>query len=427
MTEPYSFEDDAELYVLGRLEPDQRREFEERLKNSTELQSRVRELQEGLVALAMATPQRKTPPQVWRQIEKAIAGEAGRNKVVYPIWFSRARNVLAAAACLMCGWLLHVLWLHREGPSASRGGLAALNEPAGRVRPDDSGRVVLVRPVLTDPWEVTNVLYPPSPPKSPVQTGEIALLHRQIGNLTDQVNQMAQVMTQQQALLTDPNRLAFYQLGSPNSTGGMRAIVAPSPELQRVLFFAMARELGWQPPDGGGITATSSKSADTGQSSTSAGHDAIEYVYLSSSGAAQSQSTSTQPANNEPTSGTDQSAPARASGETGMDTSNASAAPTNSTAPIPFFLSGTNATFAFNASVVPPGASGLTFWTSDANGNYASLGTIPFGGNPLAVTVPIAYPWTGGQIIFVSTSSVPGSMNGVLGQFQLPAQAPAQP
>ena len=71
-------EDDSARYVLGELTSAQRREFEARMAQSVDLRALVRELEEGMVALSMASPPRRAPQEVWTRIEKAMDREQRR-------------------------------------------------------------------------------------------------------------------------------------------------------------------------------------------------------------------------------------------------------------------------------------------------------------------------------------------------------------
>jgi hypothetical protein len=436
MSEPRSLEDEAGLYVLGRLGVVERREFEACLKESAELRALVRELEDGVVALAMAMPQRKTPPAVWRQIEKVVAREANRKSTTLALLPGWLKNGLAAAACLALGWLLHSFWIHRAGAPAGPAMAKTGNEFQIEVAAGDSLRREnpnFSTPLAPSSSMPTNLAHPSlTGVRSLAETGQIALLREQVAELETQMNQMTQVVAQQQALLSDPNRLAFFQLGLPNPNGGTKANMAPpSPELQRALFSAIARELGWVQPAGAG-GGPQKKSGESGSASTSAGQGGVDYVDLSSSGEDSSHNTTTQAGNAETPSPTNQQAQASPPADSAADPAAASGSMTNTFAAntaIPLFVSGTNATFAFDASVVPNGAGYVNFWGSSASGGSIFIGGAVFNGNPLAVTVPISSLLYYGGTIGISASGVFGSPAGVIGQFQFPTTitAPPQP
>src|ERR1700728_1797075 len=113
MPEPYLPEDEAALYVLGALNADQCREFKTRLAESAELRGLVRELEEGAVAVALASPVKRPPQKIWTAIEKAVGKEA-RPASVQPVFRSAWwRNGWAAAACL-AACLFYVIWVNRS-------------------------------------------------------------------------------------------------------------------------------------------------------------------------------------------------------------------------------------------------------------------------------------------------------------------------
>jgi len=124
MADLYSPEDEAALYVLGELSGAERREFEGRLALSAELCALVRELEEGTVALSMASPQRRPPGEVWLRIEQEVAGTKRRKIVIPAFWIGWWRNGWGAAAACLAGWYLEtqncpVLWY--LGPFAVAG------------------------------------------------------------------------------------------------------------------------------------------------------------------------------------------------------------------------------------------------------------------------------------------------------------------
>src|SRR6266542_4168642 len=113
MPDLYSPEDEAALYVLGELTAVERREFEARLAQSADLRVLVRELEEGAVALSMASPRRRPPREVWTRIEKAVTSQTRRKVVIPAFWVGWWRHGWAAAAACSVGWLLYALWTHR--------------------------------------------------------------------------------------------------------------------------------------------------------------------------------------------------------------------------------------------------------------------------------------------------------------------------
>src|SRR5436190_9097233 len=104
MADRHPFEDDATLYLLGRLGPAERRTFESEMDKSPELRALVRELEEGAVALAMAVPQHAPPSRAWRRISEQVNAEAKRNAEGRSFWLVFWRSGWAAAAACLAGW-----------------------------------------------------------------------------------------------------------------------------------------------------------------------------------------------------------------------------------------------------------------------------------------------------------------------------------
>jgi hypothetical protein len=75
---------------------------------------------------------------------------------------------------------------------------------------------------------------------------EVTVLRRRIAELENRTTNLSQAVAEEQALLGEANRLKVFQL-SP-IMGESEAAAAPSPQMQRALFLAMARQLGWLPP-----------------------------------------------------------------------------------------------------------------------------------------------------------------------------------
>src|SRR4030095_9895231 len=97
----HRLEGEATLYVLGRLDDAQRREFESELAQSADLRKLVQELEEGAVALAISAPRRDPPREVWSRIENEVAREAS-SRVTLGAWWAHwwRHGWAAAAACL---------------------------------------------------------------------------------------------------------------------------------------------------------------------------------------------------------------------------------------------------------------------------------------------------------------------------------------
>ncbi len=395
MSDLHLLEDEATLYVLGRLTEAGRGEFEARLAQSAELRALVRELEEGAVAVAMASPQRRAPKQVWERIEKAVTEETKPRVMNASFWFGWLHNGWAAAAACLVGWLLYALWAGRAGsPDVAPVPLASeVNVQPGGM-PTDSARTE-TGGVTPQPRNVTHTERR-SPQANPLAvTREIGALRLQNAELEKQVTHLSQVLTQQQALLSESSRPKFFQLGptSGGSAGATNAI--PSPELQRALFLAMARELGWLQTPG-----------STQSGSTQANHGGVDFVDL-------------HPGTNETT------APINLQSQIGTEPASTSEPPSLasvSSNAIPGFVSGTNMVLAFDSSVVATG-SDLTFWTGNSSQGFHLLGSAVLGNNPLVVAIPFSNATLDARNFTVTAGTSSGSSN-VIGQFPLPGLTP---
>ena len=386
MPDLYTPEDEAALYVLGELTAAERREFETRLAQYAELRALVRELEEGAVALSMASPRRRPPREAWTRIEKAVRGETRRKAVIPLFWAGWWRHGWAAAAACLVGWLLYALWPHRPGPSDAspvpvvtgvnsqpRATLADTHQDntRNRTRQDNAENNAAFQLLQA-------------------RTQEIGALRWQIAELTNRMAHLSQALTQQQALLSESSRLKFFQL-SPPSAGSNGATTAPvSPGLQRALLLAMTRELGW--------TSSGASSEVGGTESARTNHAGVDFVDLRPGSNNVPASIGRSQVELEPAGAPESSALASAS-------SNA----------IPGFVSGTSAVLAFDSSVVPTGSS-LTFWTATSWGQFQNLGTVVLGNYPMVVTMPFAVTtWEGGNVTVVAATA--NGPSNVIGQF----------
>ncbi len=118
MAEPYPPPEEVNDYLLGQLTPARRREFAERLAHDAGLRQHIRELEEGLLALAMTAPRREPPRKIWTQIETAVSKSARQN-FWFPFlelkWLAKG---WAVTGCLVAAVLIHSYWT-RERPSIS--------------------------------------------------------------------------------------------------------------------------------------------------------------------------------------------------------------------------------------------------------------------------------------------------------------------
>jgi hypothetical protein len=376
MPDSRTLEDQAALYVLGRLTPIERCEFEVSLSESAELRALVRELEEGAVVLAMGVPQRKPPQYLWQRIENAVAEEARRKIVAPSFWVSWWRSGWAAAAACLVGWLLYALWIKSANqPDVSSSQVATDDHPQPGIT--DSVKLNTGNPALSLSSMSIAGTRSPQTTSTTAQAKEIRALHGQIAQLQGEVTQLSQMLTQQQALLADAGRLKFFQLVRASGSVASATTATPSSDLQRALLLALARELGWQSAD-----STQANPARTNQTG-------IDFVDL------------------HPGADAPENPPTVEPGST--DTLESSLVATSTTG-IPAFVLGDKAYLAFDSSVLMNGSS-LTFFTGTASQGFQTLGTAVFGNNPLVVTIPLANTTHDGLNLTVTAGTPSGTVN----------------
>jgi hypothetical protein len=162
----------AEDYLLGRLSPAAQREFGARLAQEPALRRQVRELEEGLVALALTAPQLRPPAGAWSRIQDAFAHKP-QICLLAPVfllrWLLRGWPV---AGGLAVGLLVHLAFVHsyslrrdagvRAGESTSLPGSALVTPAAEAPEP----RHQLWSPAPALPWAGSVAAF------SPVSAGE---------------------------------------------------------------------------------------------------------------------------------------------------------------------------------------------------------------------------------------------------------------
>ena len=105
---------------------------------------------------------------------------------------------------------------------------------------------------------------PATPRLASTDSPELLRLRRQVTELQNRVTNLSQSVAQQQALLGESNRIKFFQLASAPGNPGAASVPSLSPALQRALFIAMARELGWFPSADASFTGTNAAFAPGG-------------------------------------------------------------------------------------------------------------------------------------------------------------------
>ncbi|HWF19101.1 MAG TPA: hypothetical protein VG754_07530 [Verrucomicrobiae bacterium] len=383
--------DEAAQYVLDGLSQAERAGFETRMAHSAELRAQVRELEDGMAALALAAPRRKPPAKLWGQIEKELARESGWRKAVCELRHDWWRNGWAAAAACLVGWALYAFYVNEMRPSTRAP--MEISEASATQRGTSTNSA---------PMEKNAAIHPPSRTaptnlaRSDAALVQVQSLRKEIADLKTQVAQMSLSLAQQQAMLGESNRLKFLKL-TPASADDSTTISQLSPALQRAIFIAMARELGWLPPEN---PPTSEESGVVRLPSTNQWN--VDFVDL-------------RPGANNPSSN-----PLSPKTESPLVSSApASAPPTAASPTIPAFISGDNLIMAIDSTTVAKGSS-LTFSTGATPDTQQIQGTTTLGDNPMVVTMPIndyiANQPNGVTVNIISTST---SGSSVL-QFNVP-------
>jgi anti-sigma-K factor RskA len=395
MSETHRLEDEATLYVLGRLDDAQRREFESELAQSADLRKLVQELEEGAVALAISAPRRDPPREVWSRIENEVAREASSRVTLGAWWAHWWRHGWAAAAACLVGWILYAVWVNADRSAGDSPSSVASETPQILKQVEMQGAKV-GNAVPDEALEREAALR-----ALQVRLQEITAMRWQLAELTNQMALLSQVLAHQQMLLSESNRLRFFQLDPSASGTGAGGAGEISTNLQRALFLAVSRELGWVRSPG---EASASRTLDgQGRFSEELGVDFVDLRPGSN------------PVTNASVDNTVGVNPGEVFAAQSLSSSSASA-PTNA---IPGFISGTTAVMAFDPATMTAGTS-LSFVTTTPAGQPIALGTATPGNNPVVVMVPFGGIAGSGNIIVFAVGPSGGS--NILGQF--PVQAP---
>lgn len=95
-------EEQASLYLLGMLEPDELRDFESALAANAELQRRVDELRETVAKIAHGAPLRMPPAGLEARILRAIEKDGGRARAAPSSpWLPWALAACLTVACVL--------------------------------------------------------------------------------------------------------------------------------------------------------------------------------------------------------------------------------------------------------------------------------------------------------------------------------------
>ncbi len=372
MTDAADIEDQAVLYVFGELSPEEREAFELSLEASPELKSLVTDLRSGTEALSHAVPQQPLPSGLWLEIEKALANE----RKVVAVSFRRPRLWIgwAAAACF-AGWLLHGVW--SEPPVKPSEAAIAETGPLNTTVSESTA--------LSSSANGQSQIEPPAHPAAAERTASSPdPLNARIAALEERMTEISQTLTQRPAKASvglDGIRY-FQQPTSDGSPGGGKLVLSPG--LQRVLVLALARELARQQPGGDGLQGSQSLATENGL-----GVDFVDLVRV-----ARGQTS------NAPPAGLKAQAQFAGDGATGNERVASSGA-----GGLVGFINGDHAVLIVDAGSVPAGHDTLTFIANSIAGSATSLGSVPFHGDPVIVTLfsdRVAAP---GNVLSVTTGS----------------------
>jgi hypothetical protein len=340
MADLHQFEDEAARYVLGEMDAAERCAFEAQLKRSAELRALVRELEAGGVVAALACPPHQPPPELWQRIERAMTQESRDVVVIAPEprihWLPYA---WAAAACLVAGLLLGAWLMHN---------LSGRAPAQAKVRYPSAG----------SGKEGTRV----------ATTHGTLLLHEAApGPQRNATNQTSDRPTEP-VIDSASHPIQFFS-GASASNSALNS-PPPPPDLQRALFVAMSRDLGW----------SSGREPDA--------DDGVDLVDL------------------RPLEAAPVPAPPPMVAATGS---------------LVGFVSGDTLYVAFGSNTVPR-AQELQFWAATPDDGEQLLGTATLGENPLVVVAPMSIGGPNGTLTIIGVSAT--GVSNVFGQLFIAAPYP---
>lgn len=386
---PHPQADEAARYVLDQLPPNARHAFELQLTQSAELRALVQELEEGVEAMARAVPQRPPPPQTWNPIEQAIAREVERKIVRPPFWNTWWRSGWAAAAACAVAFVGYAWW-----PKSS---LKLQTKPGATevvtVVQSSSPEVISSKPanVRSEPAFPTNVLTVAELKPATLGTSpELASLRWQIASMQAQLEQLSDVVAQQKAVLAEPGRFKFFPLASADGEAGATPTAPLSPGLQRAMFYAMARDMGWLP----GLAAR--QNPNGGASAAATTFAGIDFVDMNSTATSAEASSVAASATSTDAASSADAAPLSVASTGGIG--------------IPGMFSKDGLILTLDKTIVPRG-SPVTFWSADGQ---VIIGSTVVNDNPTVVKIPISQIGDG---MTVSLSTFAGNSN--IGNFHI--------
>ena len=354
MAEPQTPPDEVNDYLLGRLTPAARRRFEARLAGDAALRQSVRELAEGLVALALAAPPMKAPSAAWANIAAAVGRPAQKNSPLAFWKFNWLTGGLAFAGCLAFAFLIHALWFQPGRPETKS--VTANSGGNTSVMPATETALVSVESA-TNKFNTAAHTGKNSPTNSLGGAAELFAVSESVPKVESSA------------------ALRLTSLGGAVAHGRARL----SPKMQRAVLLAVARQIGWQ--------AETSPVVDAGANSN--GGAQVDFVDLTDASASPSLALA---------------------GLTDLPP-NFSALKIDPANEVPIVAWGSDLLVTLDPATLPPDAGPVSVWALDGDGNQGLIGTVNLGSNPTVITIRGAD--TSGRVTYFVTV---GGTN-IFGQF----------
>jgi hypothetical protein len=331
MAEPISPFDEANDYLLGRLTPDARRNFEARLATDAELRRLVRDLEEGVLALALSAPQVPVPKDAWTNIAAAIAPVLPRENIFSFARLNWLTGGLAVAVFLAAVFGIQSLWLKSAGPEKN---FIAQNSGPVESSPTNSSPAPENIPQLAvENLSVSNSESVATAPGKKLETASARV-----------VNPLPAVANAASAV-REPLR-------SASGDSSVRRAARLSAPMQRAVLVALARQLG--------LTNDTIAAAQN--------PPPVDFVDLPNVALNGSPTAALTPLENFPP----------------VDLTTLSP---NAGGDLPMFTADNNLVVTIDPATLPADAGPVTVWELDADGNQNLIGNFNLGANPTVVTI----------------------------------------
>jgi hypothetical protein len=331
--------DEAADYLLGRLTPAAGRRFEARLTQDAELRRHLRELEEGVLALALSAPPLRPPREAWSNIQSAVAGErqSGSMFMFLPLrWLFSGWPVAGGLAVALC---IHIALVHQGVPGQKSGAPSTAGRPANAA--DQAATVAL--PARMDAAGRANAnAAKPGAPVNALAAGMLAT--GQTGGIP----------------------LAGHETGwdkeaASGPEGGVAGGVRPPPRLKRAVLLAMARQMGLTDAQQAQVPALAAAQAQV----------PVDYVELP----------------NPIPAATPVFSPLDALSLPGTATADPILQSNDPNGAISMFASGNDLMVILDPAMLPANIGPVTIWVEDAEGIQTIVGTVNLGTNPMVITI----------------------------------------